>query len=160
MRVWFTRTLSGCVAADSESHRVLAKFPPGTTFEGDVKTRQARSVPWNRRYWLLLGRLAEHVSEVNIRELGDSGKPLMMPVQDSKSLHIAMKLICGLSQKYTVESAVETLVVRVPDSIAFDAMEADEWAAYWPRVLDAVHQRVLPGVGNQFIEDDLARLAS
>jgi hypothetical protein len=160
VRIWFTRTLSGCVAGDSESQRILGKFPLGTTFECDVKTRQVRSGPWNRRYWLLMGRLAEHVAEVNIRELDDDGDPIMLPVSDSESLHTAMKLICGLVDRYTITAGSETHLVRVPKSIAFDQMDADEWAKYWPRVLDAVHQRVLPTVGNRFIEDDLARLAS
>lgn len=160
MRAWLTRTLSGFMAADSESQRILSKFPLGITFEVEVNTRQVRSAPWNSRYWLLMNRLAEHVTQVNIRELNDDGPPVMMPVQDAEGLHTALKFICGLCEKYTIESGQETHVVRVPKSIRFDRMTPDEWAAYWPRVLDAVHQRVLPEVGSQFIEDDLARLAS
>jgi hypothetical protein len=107
-----------------------------------------------------MGRLAEHVTQVNIRELGDDSPPVMMPVSDAESLHTALKFICGLCEKYTIESGGETHIVRVPKSTNFQQMTPDEWAAYWPRVLDGVHQRVLPEVGSRFIEDDLARLAS
>lgn len=160
MKIWLTRTLSGCSAADAESGRVLGKFPLGTTFESEVSTRKARSTAWNRRYWLLMSRLAENVTQVNIRELGDDGPPVMFPVQDSEGVHTALKFICGHCQKYTVESGGETHIVRVPKSISFDQMTPDEWAAYWPRILDGVHQRILPDVDCSLIEDDLARLAS
>lgn len=160
MRVWLVRTLSGFLPADDESRRVLAKFPTGTTFPADVKTRESRSGPWHRRYWLLMSRLAEAVDRVNIRELGDAGPAISIPVRDAESLHTALKFICGLCEKYTVESGGETHLVRVPKSTDFEHMTPDEWAAYWPVVLQAVHERVLPGVEDRYLEDELARLAS
>lgn len=159
MRIWLTRTLSGWATGDTDSQRVLGKFPMGTTLEFDVKTRHARSGQWHRRYWLLMGRLAEAVPEVNIRELGDDGEPIMYPVQCADDVHTALKFITGLCHKHTLESGGQTHLLRIPKSTAFDKLTPDEWATYWPRVLDAVHQRILPGV-SQYIEDDLAKLAS
>lgn len=159
-KFWLTRTLSGCIPADLESQRIIGKFPLGTTFECEASTRQARSGPWHRRYWLLMARLAGNVSEVNIRELGDDGPPVMFPVNDAEGMHMALKFVCGLCEKYTVEAGGQTHIVRIPKSTRFDRMTPDEWTAYWPRLLDGIHQRVLVGVSSRFIEDDLARLAS
>jgi hypothetical protein len=156
MRVWLTRMLTGFVPADDESGDVLSRFPLGTTFEAEVKTRRNRSTAWNARYWLLLARCVPHVTEVNIRELGDDGKPIMWPVNDSQSLHTAIKFMIGLCDKHVIEVDGATYIHRVPKSIAFDEMDFEEWAACWPRILDAIHQRVLPG----YVDEDLARLAS
>ena len=71
-----------------------------------------------------------------------------------------LKFICGLVHKHTVTSGGQTFLYRVPKSTSFDDMTPDEWAAYWPRVLDAVHQRVLPTVGSEFLMEELQRLAS
>lgn len=161
MKTWITRTLSGWVPADDESRRVLGKFPLGTSIEADVKTRQSRSTAWNSRYWLLLSRLHEAgVSEVNIRELDDDGDPIPYPVSSAQDIHTAIKFICGLVHKHTVTSDGQTFLYRVPKSTSFDEMTPDEWAAYWPRVLDAVHQRVLDGVDAGYLQEDLMRLAS
>jgi hypothetical protein len=161
MRIWLTRTLSGWMGSDADTDKVLSKFPLGTTVEFDVKTRQSRSGAWHRRYWLLMSRLAQAgISEVNIRELGDDGPPIMYPVSSAEDIHTALKFICGLVHKHTVTSGREAFLYRVPKSTSFDDMTPDEWAAYWPRVLDGIHQRILPEVGNRYVEDDLARLAS
>ena len=161
MKIWLTRTLSGWMGSDAETDKVLAKFPMGTTVEFDVKTRQTRSGAWHRRYWLLMSRLAQAgISEVNIRELGDDGEPILYPVNCAEDIHTALKFICGLVHKHTVTSGGQTFLYRVPKSTSFDDMTPDEWAAYWPRVLDAVHQRVLPTVGSEFLMEELQRLAS
>jgi hypothetical protein len=160
MRTWITKTLSGWIAADGESQRVLNKFPLGTTIEADVKTRQSRSGPWHRRYWLLMSRLAENVDRIDIRDLHDTdGEPMMYPVHCAEDVHTALKYITGHCHKHVFETPAGRLTHRVPKPTNFDEMTPDEWAAYWPRVLDAVHQRVLPSVGG-YAEDDLARLAS
>jgi hypothetical protein len=64
-----------------------------------------------------------------------------------------------LVHKHTITVGAETFIHRVPKSTRFEEMTPDEWAAYWPRMLDAVHQRVLPNASS-YMQDDLARLAS
>ena len=161
MRIWLTRTLSGWMHGDSDSKAVLDRFPLGTTVEFDVKTRQSRSGAWHRRYWLLMSRLHEAgISEVNIRELGDDGDPIPYPVNSAEDIHTALKFVCGLVHRHEITSGGDKYLLRVPKSTRFEEMTPDEWALYWPRVLDGVHQRVLENVGSEYLMEELQRLAS
>jgi hypothetical protein len=150
MKVWLDRTPFGCKPSDAESEAVLKRIPIGTTFEADVITRKSRSTQWNRRYWLLMSMLASNLDHVEV-EPG-----VVLRITDSESAHVAMKYATGLYDQYVLEAGM----VRIIKSIAFERMDADEWAAYWPRVLDAVHEKFLPGVEIPAMEDEIARLAS
>ncbi len=150
MKIWLDRTPFGCKPSDAESEAVLKRIPIGTTFEADVITRKSRSTQWNRRYWLLMSMLASNLDHVEV-EPG-----VVLRITDSESAHVAMKYATGLYDQYVLEAGM----VRIIKSIAFERMDADEWAAYWPRVLDAVHEKFLPGVEIPAMEDEIARLAS
>ncbi|MGP1667492.1 MAG: hypothetical protein ACTS5I_16620 [Rhodanobacter sp.] len=150
MKVWLIRSLSGYQPADEDSAGVLKRFPVGTTFEADVVTRKMRSGLWHRKYWVLCSMLAANLDQVEV-EPG-----LVLPIRDAESAHVAIKYATGLFDSYAIKGGV----VRLLKSTAFDKMEADEWAAYWSKVLDAVHQRFLPGIEIPAVEEELARLAS
>lgn len=150
MKAWLERTPFGCRPADEDSAAVLKRIPLGTTFEADVITRKSRSTQWNRRYWLLMSMLASNLDHVEV-EPG-----VVLRITDSESAHVAMKYATGLYDQYVLEAGM----VRIIKSIAFERMDADEWAAYWPRVLDAVHEKFLPGVEIPEMQNELARLAS
>lgn len=150
MRVWLERALNGCKPADEESAGVLKRIPMGTTFEADVVTRRSRSGSWHRRYWLLMSLIAENCESVEI-EPG-----VVLPITDSDSAHVACKYLTGLYDSYAVKGGV----VRLLKSTAFDKMSAEEWEAYWVKLLRAVHTTILPGVGLGAVEDEIARLAS
>jgi len=145
-----TRTLSGYQPADEDSAGVLKRFPVGTTFEIDVSTRKTRSGAWHRRYWCLMNMLAQNLEQVEV-EPG-----MVLPIKDAESAHVAMKYATGLFDSYAIKGGV----VRLLKSTAFDRMEPDEWAAYWQRVLQATHEKFLPGVGVAEIEDEIAKVAS
>lgn len=150
MKVWLERTLVGCKPADAESAAVLARLPLGTTFEADVVTRKSRSGAWHRRYWLLMARIAENVDSIEI-EPG-----VVLPVRNAEDVHVAVKYATGLFDQYAIEGGI----VRLLKSTAFDKMDFEQWAAYYPKVLDAVHRVILPGVNIAEIEQEIARLAS
>lgn len=149
MRIWLDRTPFGCKPSDDDSAAVLKRIPIGTTFEADVITRKSRSGAWHRRYWVLCSMLASNLDHVEI-EPG-----LVLPITDSESAHVALKYATGCYDSYAIKGGV----VRLLKSTAFDRMDADEWAKHWVRVLDAVHEKFLPGVGAEF-QEELARMAS
>lgn len=153
MRLWLEKTLTGIRGHDDEARLVLGRIKAGTVFEADVVTRTQRSGAWHRRYWLLMSMLAENVEEV------DLGNGAMLPIHDAEDMHTALKLLTGHCHTYTTTVAGQVHVVRIPKPTNFREMSADEWPKYWARVLDAVHQRVLPGIG-EYAEEELARLAS
>jgi hypothetical protein len=150
VKAWLERTPFGCKPADDDSAAVLKRIPLGTTFEADVITKKSRSGAWHRRYWLLMSMLASHVEAVEI-EPG-----VVMPIRSAEDAHAAIKYATGLYDQYVLETGI----VRVLKSTAFDKMDADQWAAYYPRVLDAVHQKFLPGVALLEVEAEIARMAS
>jgi hypothetical protein len=153
MRVWFEKTLSGARPADAEAAAVLRKFKPGTTFEAEVITRQNRSGAWHRRYWVLMSMIAENIEEIDI------GHGAMMPIHGGEDVHIAVKLLTGHVDTYTTEVDGQLHIVRIPRPTNFREMSPEDWAKYWPKVLDAVHQHILPGIGG-YVEEEIARLAS
>ncbi len=150
MKAWLERTPFGCKPADEDSAAVLKRIPLGTTFEADVITRKSRSGAWHRRYWVLMSMIASNVEQVEI-EPG-----VVLPIRDAEGAHVAIKYLTGLFDSYAVQGGV----VRLLRSTAFDKMGADEWAAYWPKVLDAIHQHILPGIDIPEVEQELARMAS
>lgn len=150
MKAWLERTPFGCKPADEDSAAVLKRIPLGTTFEADVVTRKSRSAARNRRHWLLMSMIASNVESVEI-EPG-----VRLPIRNAEDAHVAMKYLTGLFDSYAVKGGV----VRLLRSTAFDKMDADEWAAHWFRVLDAVHQHILPGIDMPHVEEELARMAS
>ena len=81
----------------------------------------------------------------------------MLRITDSESAHVAMKYATGLYDSYVLKGGG---CVRLIRSTAFDRMDADEWAAYWVKVLDAVHRVFLPGVEMPEMEQEIARMAS
>lgn len=151
MKIWLDRTPFGCKPSDAESEAVLKRIPIGTTFEADVITRKSRSTAWNRRYWLLMSMLASNLDHVEV-EPG-----VVLRITDSESAHVAMKYATGLYDSYVLKGGG---CVRLIRSTAFDRMDADEWAAYWVKVLDAVHRVFLPGVEMPEMEQEIARMAS
>jgi len=150
VKVWLERTFTGARAADAESAEILKRIPIGTTFEGDIVTQKKRSNAWHRRYWALMSMLAENVEQVEI-EPG-----VTLPIRDAEGAHVAMKYLTGLYDSYAIKGGV----VRLLKSTAFEKMSPEQWAAYWRKVLDAVHERLLPGVELPAVEEEIARLAS
>jgi hypothetical protein len=150
MRIWLERSLNGCKASDEEAAAVLKKIPLGTTFEADVITRKSRSGSWHRRYWALCSMIAENCERVEV-EPG-----MVLPITDSESAHVACKYLTGLYDSYAIKGGV----VRILKSTAFDRMSAEEWERYWVKLLRAVHDKILPGVEIDAVENELARLAS
>lgn len=150
MEIYLTKTLAGLRAADADSESVLAKIPMGNTFPADVPIKKTRSGSWHRKYWVLMSMLGSHCDSVEV-EPG-----LVMPITNKDDAHVAMRYATGLYDSYALKGGI----VRIVKSTAFDRMTPDEWAAYWPRVLDAVHQKFLPGIESRHVENEIASLAS
>lgn len=152
-RVYLARAGDFLSSTDEESLKLIRKIGDGE--EVAFKPLRVRSIKWHRRYWKLMTDLAPHVSEINI-SLGK--EPVMMPISSSYELHTAIKLITGHCITQHIKGT--GYVLRIPKPTDFDSMTADEWAEFYPRALDAVHQRALPQIDIPEVEDELARLAS
>jgi hypothetical protein len=47
--------------------------------------------------------------------------------------------------------------VRVPKSTDFERMTREEWAAYWPKVIDVLVEKAAPEFDNDLARDDMLR---
>lgn len=155
MRIWMETTLSGHLKpADDASLAVVKKLPVGTTVECEVITRKARSGQWHRRYWAMMSMIASNVPQVEV------APGAFMDIHDSEDAHTAMKLLTGHVHTYTVQLKNKTSLLRIPKPTNFTDMDTEEWAAFYRKVLDAVHFHILPTVKLSYIEDEIARIAS
>ena len=150
MEIYVTKTLMGLQPADDDARKAFDKHAMGSTFPVDVPVRVTRSGAWHRRYWVLMHLLGSNLDQVEV-EPG-----MVLPIRNKDDAHLAMKYATGLFDSYVVNGGV----VRMVKSTAFDAMTPDEWAAYWKRVLDAVHRVFLPGIEGAALEDEIARMAA
>ena len=103
-----------------------------------VKISQPRSLPWLRRYWALVGLVAENSS------------------YSREDVHVLLKIRCGCSRLIQERNGN---ILTVPDSISFDRMQADAWAVYWNRVVDYVASDLLPGISRKELERELIEIA-
>lgn len=140
MKVWFARHGDSLVSTDEDSLRVIRRLGEG---ECQLFERKAvRDPVAHRRYWGLMRLIAHNVDRIEIDRLG--GQPVFMRVFNKQNAHTAMKLCTGLYE--TLPIGGTDYAVRVPLSTDFESMTPDEWLAYWPRVMDVIHEKVLPGV--------------
>ena len=152
-KVWYYRQGDSLIATDQDALKLLRKLEEGEAIA--FKPLRPRSLSWHRRYWLLISRLAEQLTEFNI-SLGEV--PAMLPIASPYDLHTAIKMVTGHCVTQHIKGT--PYVLRIPKPTDFESMTADEWSTYYPRVLDAIHQRALPQIGDRYLEDELARLAS
>ena len=152
MRVFLAKRLDGALMpACEESERQARRMVPGEVGEFDWKSRNTRSVQWHKRYFALCNMVYANVEGINIQ-----GQWIDFSSVDV--VHLTLKGLAGLHDALIVlPDGSKALLIR---SIAFDKMTADEWARAWPRLLDAVHQHVLPMVTIAAVENEIARLAA
>lgn len=150
MEIWVQKTAAGLQPADEDARRAFDKHAVGSTFPIDIAMRITRSGAWHKRYWVLMQILGANLDHVEV-EPG-----LVLPIRNKDDAHIAMKYATGLFDSFVVPGNV----IRIVKSTAFESMTADEWADYWKRVLDAVHQKFLPGVTIASVENEIAMLAA
>lgn len=116
------RGLSPVAAFDAER---LDRYAIGADLEVSIKQR--RSLPQQRLYWAVLGRVVENVD----------GWPT------SDHLHDAIKLHLGYTQKL---KTVDGRVIWMADSTAFASMDGAEFKIFMDRAFDLISTDILPGV--------------
>lgn len=137
---WFARMDDHLVATDETSLRVIRRLEQG---ECQLFKRIAvRDPVAHRRYWGLMSMIADHVEQIEIDSV--RGQPVFMPIHTKENAHTAMKLCTGHYDALPVGGT--HYAVRIPKPTNFEDMSPDEWALYWPRVMDVVCSKVFPEV--------------
>lgn len=102
-----------------------------------------------RRYWALMTICADNCERIKMPYGG------VMLIQSKDDVSDAVKLCTGHCT--TIFDMDGKPVYQIPKSISFENMEQSGWEAYWPKVIDVVMQRIMPGVSHESIELELLK---
>lgn len=124
MRLWLAKASRGdrvgLIPTDEISRDFLGRLGDGE--EVSVELRRPRSVQWNKMFWGIC------------REIGLNQDP----PRTEKSIANELKIRSGHYEVLPMEGvAVE---VRMPSSIAFHNLSADEWQELWPSIETAIRE--------------------
>lgn len=138
----------GFLPTDDETEAVHRRLEVGEC--AYVKFIRVRDPVAHRRYWKLMTVCAENCERIEL-EPGE-----WMTVRNKNDVHTAIKLCTGHYDP--IFDAHGAVIAKVPKSTDFETMTEDEWADYWPRVLDVVQEKVMPGVDLPEVEHEMLKL--
>jgi hypothetical protein len=137
----------GFLPASDDAVRVRDRMEQGQiAFFKPLRVRCPREL---RRYWALMSMAADNCERIEMPYGG------VMLVQSKDDVHTAVKLCAGYCT--TIFDTGGNPVFQIPKSISFEDMTEDEWLQFWPKVVDVIMQRVMPGVSLPEIELELLK---
>lgn len=137
----------GFLPASDEAIAVHKRMDPGEI--GWFKPIRVRDIVAHRRYWKLLTMCAENCERIALPYGG------FMEIHSKDDVHTAIKICTG--HVTWLLDAFGKPAFAYPKSTDFESMTADEWAEWWPRVLDVVQERILPGIQLAEVEYELQK---
>jgi hypothetical protein len=149
--VWFARVNDALISTDEDSLKVIRRMEPGECKA--FRPIGVRDPVSHRRYWVMCTETARNVRQIEIDRIGK--QPVYMRVFCKEDVHTAMKLCTGLFDVLPVGGT--NYAIRVPRSTDFDRMTPEEWAAYWPKVMDVLLEKVVPEIEVPEARDDMCR---
>ena len=99
-----------------------------------VTVRQKRNLAHHNKYWALIDAVWEHQALY----------PTVTALSDG------VKLACGLTEETLNPLTME--VSLKPSSIAFDAMDQDDFEQFYERAIGIIIERILPGVNSRDLD--------
>lgn len=148
MRIELYKRGRGFLLCSEEAEQVHARMAEGEI--GWFKPIRIRDITEHRRYWKLLTVLADNCERIELPYGG------FMLIRSKEDVHIAMKICTGHVD--IICDADGKPLYQIPKPTNFEDMEQSEWEAYWPRVVDVVCERILPGVRFPEVELEMQKL--
>lgn len=134
MRLWFAKVRrgekAGLIPTDEDSRALVNRLNDGECVE--IEVSRPRSVQWNRMYWGLCRTIGENQD----------------PPRDEDSIDAELRILSGHFDVMYIEGHE----VRVPKRIAFQKMDADQWAEYFQRAEMAISERF----GSEYLSERAA----
>lgn len=149
--IWFTRVNNALIATDEDSRKVIERLE-----HGECKAFRpvgVRDPVSHRRYWVMCTETAKNVKQIEIDRI--QKQPVYMRIWSKEDVHTALKFCTGLYDVLPVGST--DYAIRVPRSTDFDRMSPEEWALHWPKVLDALLDKVVPHVEIPEARDEMCK---
>lgn len=147
MKIELFRRGKGWLPASEPAQRVLGRMTEGEI--GWFKTLRVRSLVDHRRYWGLMRLCAHHCERIELPYGG------AMEIHNEDDVHTAIKICVG--HVTWVLDAFGKPTFAIPKSTDYESMDADDWAEYWPGVVQTIMERVMPGVSMPEVELELLK---
>ena len=136
MRIELYRKGLGFLPACEGGLRVLHRLTQGEILW--VRTVKVRDPVAHRRYWALMTLCAQNCERLELPYGG------VMLIHNKDDIHTAIKFFTGHCD-WILDTNGKP-VFAIPKSTDFESMDAEDWAEYWPKVVQVVVDKVLPGV--------------
>lgn len=136
MKIELYRRGQGFLPASEDAERVRNRMSPGEICW--FKVLRVRDPVAHRRYWALVTLCAQNCERIELPY------GAVMEIKHKNDVHTAIKLCTGHCD--TIFDGLGKPAFQIPKSTNYENMTADEWSEWWPRVLDVVQERILPGV--------------
>jgi hypothetical protein len=128
--------------ADEGAEELFQRVAQGEVVE--IELRRPRRIRHHRLFWALMNRVWENVAHDTY------------PTVDSLVLEV--KIITGHYDRRDIEFEGKRYPVLTPKSIAFHAMDQDEFSAFFSRVCDWVIANILPGVTEEELRQEVEQM--
>jgi hypothetical protein len=147
LKIELYRRGQGFLPASEDAERVRNRMTQGEICW--VKVLRVRDPVSHRRYWALVTLCALNCERIELPY------GAVMEIKNKNDVHTAIKLCTGHCE--TIFDALGKPVFQIPKSTSYEEMTADEWSEWWPRVLDVVQERILPGVSMPEMELEILK---
>lgn len=147
MKIEIYRKGEGWLPASDDAIKVHKKMDPGEIMW--VKPIRVRDLTAHRRYWKLMTMCADNCERIELPYGGS------MEIHSKDDVHTAIK-ICTGHVTWVLDSFGKERFA-IPKSTDYETMTADEWNEYWPKVLDVVAERIMPGIQLHEIEYEMQK---
>ena len=124
-------------AYDHTSADYLAKLKPGEIVRAEI--RRCRNPRQHRLYWALIGAIFPQQSAWATQE----------------QLHNAIKCAVGYCDTFRL---TDDRIMTSPKSIAFGNMPQDEWEQFFDKVIALVCERIIPGLQDKDLRQQVEEM--
>lgn len=147
MKIEIYKRGQGFLPASEEAERVHSRMTQGEI--AWVKVLRIRDPVSHRRYWQLMTMCADNCERIEMPYGG------VMTINNKNDVHTAIKLCTGLVD--TIFDSFGKPAFQIPKSTDYEAMTADDWSEYWPKVLQVIQDTILPGVSIPAMEIEIQK---
>lgn len=138
MQLHLKKTLAGFALADEMSVENAKRFKVGEVYKAEVVKPRSRKTLG--RWWVLCQMILDNTEDFRSKE----------------QISDYLKIRAGHSTSIVSKSTGE--IFHVANSISFDEMEEAQFQELWQKVCDVVVQDILPGITQNEIEYEIARI--
>lgn len=138
--LYMTRKGRALFPMDEATFAAIGKLDEGALVT--VTIRRPRNAGQFRLYWAMCGLVAANHADLH----------------DAESVHQAIKLLAGWTDKVAMRSTGE--IIFVPRSISFASMNPDEWDQYLKLAKQVVVEHLLPGMTSDALAEEVGRMAA